>query len=201
MVVLYYSRLIYNVRRRLGDQFTVYLPELLGLQFAAEFILSLATTKRVISTRTLDLHFKLWLIQPTHIRCSRLKTELRSLRFQEWQDRWDVTSNKRRHTLKLIHKVSLKHHFWGEVTELLTRHGKFPAHFYRFGIEYNDLCSYGTVDDAMHYMVSCLLTDGLRAQLRIDPLELGILIRDANMTVLGKIARRVRSMLAYIQRH
>ncbi|GBM75076.1 hypothetical protein AVEN_197438-1 [Araneus ventricosus] len=92
------------------------------------------------------------------ISSSRLKTNLRFITVQAWQDRWDYTPNKGRYTLSLIPKVSLKHRFWGEITELLTGHGRFPAHFHRFGIEYDDLCACGAVGDAKNYLVSCPLT-------------------------------------------
>ncbi|GBN20594.1 hypothetical protein AVEN_131538-1 [Araneus ventricosus] len=103
--------------------------------------------------------------------------------------------------MSLIAKVSLKHHFEGEITELFTGNGRFPAHFYLFVIGYDDLCSCWAVGDAKHYLVSCPLTGDLRAQLRFHLFDLGTLVRDASLPVLGKIACRVRAMLPYIQRH
>ncbi|GBM22516.1 hypothetical protein AVEN_183953-1 [Araneus ventricosus] len=47
MVVLYFGQLIHFERVRLGDNCTVYQAELVGLKLAAEFILTLTTTRRV----------------------------------------------------------------------------------------------------------------------------------------------------------
>ncbi|GBN73931.1 hypothetical protein AVEN_22494-1 [Araneus ventricosus] len=47
MVVLYFGQLIHSERLRLGDNCTVYQAELVGLKLAAEFLLTLTTTKRV----------------------------------------------------------------------------------------------------------------------------------------------------------
>ncbi|GBN68194.1 hypothetical protein AVEN_116066-1 [Araneus ventricosus] len=47
MVVLYFGQLIHSERVRLGDTCTVYQAELVGLKLAAEFVLTLTTTKRV----------------------------------------------------------------------------------------------------------------------------------------------------------
>ncbi|GBM64224.1 Putative protein in type-1 retrotransposable element R1DM [Araneus ventricosus] len=47
MVVLYFGQLIHSERVRLGDNCTVYQAELVGLKLAAEFVLTLTTTRRV----------------------------------------------------------------------------------------------------------------------------------------------------------
>ncbi|GBN56858.1 hypothetical protein AVEN_237105-1 [Araneus ventricosus] len=47
MVVLYFGQLIHYERVRLGDNCTVYQAGLVGLKLAAEFILTLRTTRRV----------------------------------------------------------------------------------------------------------------------------------------------------------
>ncbi|GBM22517.1 hypothetical protein AVEN_183954-1 [Araneus ventricosus] len=106
-----------------------------------------------------------------------------------------------RFTSSIIPKVSLKTHFWGEMAELFTGHGRFPAHLFRFGIGYDDPCSGGAVGDAKHYIVSCQLTGDLRARLRFNPLNLRSLVRNCNLPVLSEIGRRVRTFLPYVQRH
>ncbi|GBN88954.1 hypothetical protein AVEN_139304-1 [Araneus ventricosus] len=72
---------------------------------------------------------------------SRFKCKLKSIMIQAWQDHWDYTPNKGRFTSSIIPKVSLKTHFWGEMAELFTGQCRFPAHLFRFGIEYDDRCS------------------------------------------------------------
>ncbi|GBM50185.1 hypothetical protein AVEN_50077-1 [Araneus ventricosus] len=226
MVVLYFGQLIHSERVRLGDNCTVYQAELVGLKLAAEFILTLTTTrrvnfysdsrsalqsiadptnthplvgevkrllKRVRSERGMFLHWvkahvgyhgneladgeaKAAADSPSvsldlPVSSSRLKCKLRALTIQAWQDHWDFLPDKGRHTLKLFPRVSLRRHLWGGITELLTGHGRFPAILFRFGIGYDDRCACGAVGDAMHYMVSCPLTGGLRSRLRFNPLE------------------------------
>ncbi|GBN92370.1 Putative protein in type-1 retrotransposable element R1DM [Araneus ventricosus] len=79
---------------------------------------------------------------------SRLKCKLRRIIIQAWQDHWDYSPNKDRFTRSIIPKVSLKTHFWGEMAELFTGHGRFPAHLFRFGIGNDERCACGAVGDA-----------------------------------------------------
>ncbi|GBM88092.1 hypothetical protein AVEN_190490-1 [Araneus ventricosus] len=132
---------------------------------------------------------------------SRFKCKLKSIMIQAWQDHWEFTPNKGRFTSSIIPKVSLKSHFWGEMAELFTGHGRFPAHLFRFGIGYHDRCACGAVGDAKHYIVRCPLTGDLRARLRFNPLDLSSLVRDFNLPVLGEIGRRVRTFLLYVHKH
>ncbi|GBN33742.1 hypothetical protein AVEN_193042-1 [Araneus ventricosus] len=61
---------------------------------------------------------------------SRFKCKLKSIMIQAWQDHWDFSPNKGKFTSSIIPNVALKIHFWGEMAELFTGHGRFPAHFY-----------------------------------------------------------------------
>ncbi|GBN42412.1 hypothetical protein AVEN_33317-1 [Araneus ventricosus] len=181
MVVLYFGQMIHSERVRLGDHCTVYQAELIGLKLAAEFILTLTTTRRVNiysdsrsalqsladptnthplvgevkrllkrarSERGVFLHWvkahvgyhgneladgeakaaAVSLDLP--VSSSRFKCKLKSIMIQAWQDHWDFTPNKGKFTPSIIPKVSLKTHFWGEMAELFTGHGRFPAHLY-----------------------------------------------------------------------
>ncbi|GBN36109.1 hypothetical protein AVEN_152063-1 [Araneus ventricosus] len=80
---------------------------------------------------------------------SRFKCKLRRIMIQAWQDHWDFTPNKGRFTRSIIPNVSLKTHFWGEMAELFTGHGRFPAHLFRFGIGDDDLRGSGRCE-ALH---------------------------------------------------
>ncbi|GBN66980.1 hypothetical protein AVEN_62854-1 [Araneus ventricosus] len=131
---------------------------------------------------------------------SRFKCKLKSIMIQAWQDHWDYTPNKGRFTSSIIPNVSLKTHFWGEMAELLTGHGIFPAHLFRFGIGNDDRCACGAVGDAKHYIVSCPLTMNLRARLRFNPLDLSTVVRECNLPVVGELSRRVRALLPHLQR-
>ncbi|GBN68195.1 hypothetical protein AVEN_116067-1 [Araneus ventricosus] len=87
------------------------------------------------------------------------------------------------------------------MAELLTGHGRVPAHLFRFGIGNDDRCACVAVGDAKHYIVSSPLTMNLRARLRFNPLDLSTIMRDCNLPVLSEIGRRVRSFLPHLQRH
>ncbi|GBN73930.1 hypothetical protein AVEN_22493-1 [Araneus ventricosus] len=132
---------------------------------------------------------------------SRFKCKLRRIMIQAWQDHWDFTPNNCWFTRSIIPNVSLKTHFWGEMAELFTGHGRFPAHLLRFGIGVDDRCACGAVGDAKHYIVSFPLTIDLRARLRFNPLVLSTIVLDCNLPVLGEIGRRVRTFLPFLQRH
>ncbi|GBN21981.1 hypothetical protein AVEN_81069-1 [Araneus ventricosus] len=255
MVVLYFGQLIHSIRVRLGENCTVYQAELVGLKLAANFVLTLTTTKRVnvysdsrsalqsladpINTHPLvgevrrllkrarsergvflhwvkahvgyhgnelaDAEAKAATDSPSvsvelPVSSSRFKCKLRRIIIQAWQDHWDYSPNKGRFTHSIIPKVCLKTHFWGEMAELFTGHGKFPAHLFRFGIGDDDRCACGAAGDAKHYIVSCPLTMNLRARLRFDPLDLSTVVRECNLPILGELSRRVRAFLPYLQR-
>ncbi|GBN85860.1 hypothetical protein AVEN_233279-2 [Araneus ventricosus] len=122
---------------------------------------------------------------------SRMKSALKALTIREWQKRWDMTY-KGRLTFKFLPKVSAKCLFWGMVNEVLSGHGRFPFYFYKYGLGSDDLCACGEVGDALHYVVSCPLTDDLRGRLKFDPNRLDTLIRNENIPHLCSIAKRVR---------
>ncbi|GBO35987.1 Putative protein in type-1 retrotransposable element R1DM [Araneus ventricosus] len=128
---------------------------------------------------------------PTPI--SRLKSSLKAITIREWQERWEMTI-KGRHTFKLFPKVSVKCLFWGMVNEVLSGHGRFPYYFYKYGLGFDDLCACGEFGDAMHYLVSCPLTDDIRGNMRFDPSCPETLVSLENIPHLCSIAKRVRGM-------
>ncbi|XP_055951697.1 uncharacterized protein LOC129987789 [Argiope bruennichi] len=128
-----------------------------------------------------------------------LKTELNVLTVQAWQDRWDL-SEKGRTTSLFLPLVNTRRHLWGDVVELLSGHGRFPAYLYRFGIVDDDLCSCGEVGDGDHYLLRCPLTSSLRARLRFVPSNRSTMVSKYNLSILCQMARQVRTFLPHISR-
>jgi ribonuclease HI len=91
---------------------------------------------------------------------SYIKNQLKKLLQNDWLHYWQ-TSDKGRHTYKLLPKVSTTQLYDSPfLNPFITNHGPFPEYFYR--INRHDLitpnCLCGALGTSLHYMFDCQFT-------------------------------------------